>query len=71
MRQRTRKLIGVPVLLGILVAWAGGATLIYERLLAGAPWWALVGYFAVAGLGWFIPAAAAIAWMQAPGPSRR
>lgn len=71
MQQRTRKLIGVPMLLGIVVVWAGGATLVYERWLSGAPWWVLAGYFTVAGLGWFAPAAAAIAWMQAPGRAAR
>jgi hypothetical protein len=69
-QQRTRKLIGVPLLVGIVAVWAGVATLAYERWLSGAPWWLLAAYFAVAGLGWFAPAAVAIAWMQAPERDR-
>jgi len=59
------------MLVGIVIVWALGATLVYERWLTGAPWWLLTGYFAVAGLGWFVPAAAAIAWMQAPSRDDR
>lgn len=66
-RQRTRKLIGVPLLGAIIIGWAAGATLIYEALFIGAPGWLAIAYFAVAGFGWFVPAALAIRWMQSPG----
>jgi Protein of unknown function (DUF2842) len=66
MNLRARKFAGVFVLIGLVVVWAAVATAIYETLPADVPNWLLVIYFAVAGLGWFVPAALAIRWMQAP-----
>lgn len=66
MTQRTRKLIGTVLLLGSLFpyVWAGMA--IYEGLLTGLPWWVLIPYFCVAGLGWFYPASWIVRWMSRP-----
>lgn len=64
MTQRMRKLVGVPVMIGILVGWALLASEIYRLFVEGAPRWLELGYFAVAGLAWFIPAAFAINWMS-------
>ncbi|HUV32822.1 MAG TPA: DUF2842 domain-containing protein [Devosiaceae bacterium] len=71
MSQSGRKFAGVFVLMGIVVAWAVGATAIHDALLADAPGWLLIGYYAVAGLGWFLPAAVAIRWMLAPPAEKR
>lgn len=66
MTQSTRKLIGTLLTLGSIVLWCvlGGA--IYSNWLAGAPWWALILFFAVAGASWFLPATWIIRWMARP-----
>jgi hypothetical protein len=66
MRQRTRKLLGVPLLVAILVAWVALAVFVFESWIDGGPAWAVLIYFALAGLGWFFPAALAVRWMQSP-----
>ncbi len=66
MRQRTRKLLGVPLLAAILIVWVALAVLVFESWIDTAPSWAALIYFAFAGLGWFFPAALAVRWMQAP-----
>lgn len=60
-----RKLLGIPLLLLIIVVYAGIAVFIYENWLTGAHNVILLVYFIVAGMGWFFPAAWAIKWMSA------
>ena len=66
MTQRIRKLVGTIVMVVLLIAYSIGATAIYINFLAGMPWWVLIPYFAVAGLGSFFPAALLIRWMNRP-----
>lgn len=63
MNQRTRKLLGIFALVGILIAYTVGAGAIYAAFLGGQPWWVLILYFAIAGMLWFFPAAWMIRWM--------
>ena len=66
MTQSTRKLIGTVLTLISIVVWCILAGAIYANWLGGAPWWALILFFAVAGGSWFFPAAWIIRWMAKP-----
>ena len=66
MTQSTRKLLGTVLLLASILGFAIAATAVYANYLAGSPWWILLPYFAVAGMLWFLPAAAIIRWMSRP-----
>lgn len=66
MTQRTRKLVGTLLTLGSIVLVAVVAGAVYANLLADAPWWVLILFFAVAGGLWFFPAAWIIRWMARP-----
>jgi Protein of unknown function (DUF2842) len=63
---RLRKLIGAVLLLVLVAVWALLAMALAQSLLTAAnPWLALL-YYAVAGLGWVLPAMPLIRWMQRP-----
>jgi RsiW-degrading membrane proteinase PrsW (M82 family) len=64
--QRSRKFVGIFLLLAVLVGYSVLAGGIYANFLGGQPWWVLITYFAVAGLLWFFPAAWVIRWMARP-----
>ncbi|MBK8083064.1 MAG: DUF2842 domain-containing protein [Devosia sp.] len=66
MTQSTRKLTGTVLILLSIVVWSIGASWIYMSFLGAAAWWLLIGFFAVAGISWFVPAAAIIRWMALP-----
>lgn len=66
MTQSARKLIGTLLTLGLIAVWCVLAGAIYINWLAGAPWWALILFFAVAGSTWFFPATWIIRWMAKP-----
>ena len=68
MNQRHRKLIGALLLPASVVFWVTLATAVYLALPEGLPWWVLIVYFAIAGMGWFLPAAVLIRWMLKPQP---
>lgn len=68
MNRRTKKLLGIPLIVLILILYSWLGVFIYELGFMTLPNWAQVIYFAVAGFGWFFPAAWAIKWMSAPGP---
>ncbi|HTJ59417.1 MAG TPA: DUF2842 domain-containing protein [Devosiaceae bacterium] len=68
MTQSTRKLLGTVLTLIVLVVYAALATAIYMQFLTGAPTWALLIYFAVAGLCWAAPISLVIRWMARPDP---
>jgi RsiW-degrading membrane proteinase PrsW (M82 family) len=63
---RTRKLIGTLLLIPVTLAYMVAAGAIYASFLGAAPWWVLILYFAIAGLGWFFPAAWIVRWMARP-----
>jgi len=66
MTQRNRKLIGVFLILGSIMAWVSVFTSVYLALPAGLPPWVLLPYFVVAGMGWLFPAMWIIRWMAKP-----
>jgi RsiW-degrading membrane proteinase PrsW (M82 family) len=65
-KQRVRKLAGTLVLVVLVVVYSIAASAIYASFLEGQPPWVLIVYFAVAGLGWFVPAAFLVRWMARP-----
>lgn len=68
MKQRQRKLVGIGAILLLLIGYAVLAVAAFEWLFAASPNWAQLIYFAVAGMGWAVPAGLVIKWMQAPDP---
>ncbi|MCF4098214.1 DUF2842 domain-containing protein [Maritalea mediterranea] len=68
MKRRTKKLLGIPLLILIAFIYAILGVVVYEWTFIHLPNWVQVIYFAVAGFGWFYPATWAIKWMSAPGP---
>lgn len=66
--QNSRKLLGVFGILGSLVIHAAIFTAIYTSWLVGLPAWALIIYFAIAGMLWMFPAGYLITWMSRPDP---
>ena len=63
MTQRSRKFLGVLLILGSIAAWLAIGTTIYLELLQGMPWFVLIVFFAIVGMGWVFPAMALIRWM--------
>ncbi|MBN9334021.1 DUF2842 domain-containing protein [Devosia sp.] len=68
MTQRTRKLIGALLCVISIVVWASLATSVYLAFPPELPWFVLIGYFIVAGMGWCLPAGLIIRWMAKPDP---
>jgi hypothetical protein len=66
MRVRTRKLIGMVVLLAFLAVYVVIAASIGAGRIAQASTLAKLAYFVVAGLLWVVPAALLIRWMARP-----
>jgi hypothetical protein len=68
MGMRTRKLIGLIVLLLFLSAYAALAGAIGAGRISTAHPLAQLAYFVAAGLLWVIPAGLLVRWMQRPDP---
>lgn len=70
MRVRTRKLIGAPILIMLVVVWSLLAMGMAPRLLTGSkdPW--AFPYFIVAGFAWLLLAMPLVRWMSRPDPER-
>ena len=66
MTQRSRKFAGIFLLLGSLIAYPAIASVVYEQFPKEMPTWLLLIYFAVAGMGWAVPAGMIIKWMARP-----
>lgn len=66
MNLRTRKFIGVILILASIALYGWVATLVYETWLTGASPLLLILFFAVAGGGWFFPATWIIRFMARP-----
>jgi hypothetical protein len=66
MRIRTRKLIGTIALLVLVTAWALLAMAFAQFALRAQSAWVALLFYAVAGLGWVLPAMPIVAWMQRP-----
>jgi hypothetical protein len=66
MTQRSRKLVGVFLITGSIMAWLSIFTSVYLALPPDLPAWLLLPYFTLAGLGWVFPAMGIIRWMARP-----
>jgi Protein of unknown function (DUF2842) len=64
MRMRTRKLIGTVALLALVTAWALVAMAVAQFVFRSTDELAAWIYYAVAGLGWILPAMPLISWMS-------
>jgi hypothetical protein len=62
---RIRKLIGTIALLALVIVWALLAMAIAQPARLGEPAAAAL-YYAIAGLGWVLPAMPLIKWMSRP-----
>jgi hypothetical protein len=65
-RVRTRKLIGMVVLLVFLAGYALVVASIASGRITTAPPLAQFAFFLVGGLAWVLPAGLLIRWMQRP-----
>ena len=66
MPPRLRKLVGTVLLVFLVVVWALLAMAFAQsRIREAAAAWQML-YYVVAGLGWVIPAALVIRWMERP-----
>lgn len=70
MTQRNRKLIGALLCVASIFVWASLATSIYLTFPPDLPWYVLIAYFVVAGMGWVFPAGVIIRWMAKPDVAR-
>ncbi|MGB9367651.1 MAG: DUF2842 domain-containing protein [Xanthobacteraceae bacterium] len=66
MRIRTRKLIGTVGLLVLITAWALLAMAIAQFALRAQSGLVVLLFYAVAGLGWVLPAMPLVSWMSRP-----
>jgi hypothetical protein len=66
MTQRSRKLVGVFLIIGSIMAWLSIFTSVYLALPPDLPPWLLLPYFILAGMGWLFPAMSIIRWMARP-----
>jgi hypothetical protein len=66
MRIRTRKLIGTIALLVLVTVWALLAMAFAQFALRAQNSIVVMLFYAVAGLGWVLPAMPIVAWMQRP-----
>ena len=66
MRARTRKLIGTVALFALVIVWALLAMALAQSALTSINGLVAAIYYAVAGLGWVLPAMPLIKWMQKP-----
>ncbi len=66
MRIRTRKLIGAVALLALVTAWALIAMAVAQVAVAEANPLVAALYYAIAGLGWVLPAMPLVSWMSRP-----
>jgi hypothetical protein len=70
MRMRTRKLIGTVGLLALVTAWALVAMAVAQFAFRSTNELVAWIYYAVAGLGWVLPAMPLISWMSRPDSGR-
>jgi len=66
MHIRTRKLIGTIALLALVTAWALLAMAFAQFALRTQSGLVLFAFYALAGLGWVLPAMPLVAWMSRP-----
>lgn len=66
MTQNQRKFAGGLLLPLLLIVYAGLAVAVHLSLIVTLPMFIQMIYFAIAGLGWAVPAALLIRWMSRP-----
>jgi len=66
MRIRTRKLIGTLALLVLVAVWSLLAMAFAQFALRSANAVVAALFYAIAGLGWVLPAMPVVSWMQRP-----
>jgi hypothetical protein len=66
MSIRTRKLIGAVGLLALACVWTLLAMALAQSVLTNINGWIAALYYAVAGLGWVLPAMPLVSWMSRP-----
>ena len=64
MTPRARKALGCAVLLAYLTVYVAAAAALGAAFAQALPAWAILVYFAVAGVVWVIPLRAMVRWMQ-------
>jgi hypothetical protein len=69
MRIRARKLIGTFTLLALVTVWALLAMAFAQFALRAQGTVIALLFYAVAGLGWVLPAMPIVAWMSRPDPT--
>ena len=70
MRIRTRKLIGTVALLVLVCVWGLVTMALAQSVLTDINGFVAAIYYAVAGLGWVLPAMVLIWWMARPDAPR-
>jgi hypothetical protein len=68
MHIRMRKLIGTFALLALVAVWALLAMAFAQFALRAQSEWVALLFYAVAGLGWALPAMPLVSWMVRPDP---
>jgi hypothetical protein len=68
MHIRTRKLIGTFALLALVTVWALLAMAFAQFALRAQSEWVALLFYAVAGIGWALPAMPLVSWMVRPDP---
>jgi hypothetical protein len=69
MTIRIRKLIGACLLLLLIAVWCFVAMALAPLLLASAGRLMEIAYYAIAGIGWVLPAMPLVRWMSRPDPA--
>lgn len=64
MRKSIKKKLAIPLILIILVVYAYLVTRLYTVWHDFMPAWLETGFFALFGMGWALPAALAIKWIE-------
>ena len=70
MGRRVRKLIGTVALFALVLLWALAAMVLAQTILASAGAVVSALYYAIAGLGWVLPAMPLVSWMLRPDRRR-
>ena len=70
MTIRTRKLIGTVGLLLLAAIWTLLAMALAQSVLTNINGFVAFAFYAIAGLGWVLPAMPLVKWMQRPDGSR-
>lgn len=70
MPARLRSFIGTLLLIALVVVYALVATAVAVTKLAESSAWVHLGFFALSGLLWVLPAMGIVWWMVQPGRSK-